>query len=270
MRTISAALFLALAVTPALAEEPDHLSLPPGFHASVVAEGLGLARHLAIRSNGDIYVSTLTERDAAPAGIIALRLDRDHKLVETEHFGTVANGTGIRIYKDALYAASPTTVYRYALSGRALAPTVEPQIVIDGMPATGFPSRGLAFDGKGGLYVTAGASSNICLDPAAPKNVPPVGLRPCPSLDVRSGVWRFDASKLNQKFSGDGECFIGGAGIQNQHLVKRAQRLQHPGKMLRTVASKDGDGDLHRVSGAKPFDSQPISQKFRVTSSSLA
>ncbi len=224
MRTISAALFLALAVTPALAEEPDHLSLPPGFHSSVVAEGLGLARHLAIRSNGDIYVSTLTERDAAPAGIIALRLDRDHKLVETEHFGTVANGTGIRIYKDALYAASPTTVYRYALSGRALAPTVEPQIVIDGMPATGFPSRGLAFDGKGGLYVTAGASSNICLDPAAPKNAPPVGLRPCPSLDVRSGVWRFDANKLNQKFAGDGEQIA--TGLRDMMAVDWSPQLK--------------------------------------------
>jgi hypothetical protein len=32
---------LAFVVTPALAAEPDGLTLPPGFHASVVAEGLG-------------------------------------------------------------------------------------------------------------------------------------------------------------------------------------------------------------------------------------
>ena len=84
----------------------------------------------------------------APTGIVALRLDRDHKVIATEHFSTVAGGTGLRIYKDALYAASPTTVYRFAFQGPALVPA-DPEIMIDGMPANGFPSRGLAFDGKG-------------------------------------------------------------------------------------------------------------------------
>lgn len=197
---------LLLVSAPAWASEPDNLVLPPGFHASVVAEALGPARHLAIREDGDIYVSTRSDRDAAAApGIIALRLGRDHKVVETEHFSTVSGGTGIRFYKGALYADSPTTVYRFAFRGHELVPSAQPQILIDGMPTKGFPSRGLAFDGKGGLYVTVGASSNICLDPNVPKDSPPVGLKPCPSLETRSGVWRFDAEKLNQKFPIDGE-----------------------------------------------------------------
>ena len=202
MKALSAALLLAFA-SPVFAAEPDNLILPPGFHASVTAEGLGAARHIAIRGNGDIYISTRTPRDGAPLGIIALRLDRDHKVIATEHFSTVAGGTGIRIYKDALYAASPTTVTRFAFQGPALVPG-EGEIMIDGMPANGFPSRGLAFDDKGGLYVTVGASSNICLDPAA-NDGKPVGMKPCPSLETRSGVWRFDAAKMNQKFPGDGE-----------------------------------------------------------------
>ena len=149
-------------------------------------------------------VSTARVRDGTALGIIALRLDRDHKVIATEHFSTVAGGTGLRIYKNALYAASPTTVTRFAFQGPALVPG-EGEVMIDGMPGTGFPSRGLAFDDKGGLYVTVGASSNICLDPAAPKDAKPVGLKPCPSLETRSGVWRFDAAKMNQKFPGDGE-----------------------------------------------------------------
>jgi len=204
MKRLALLLPLAFASLPAWAAEPDNLVLPAGFHASLVAEALGPARHLAIRDNGDIYVSTRSEREA-PLGIIALRLDRDHKVVETEHFSTVNGGTGIRFYKGALYADSPTTVYRFEFKGRELVPSASPEILIDGMPSTGFPSRGLAFDGKGGLYVTAGASSNICLDPAAPKGAPPVGLKPCPSLDDRSGVWRFNAEKLGQKFPTDGE-----------------------------------------------------------------
>src|SRR5665213_1607803 len=100
MKTLAALCLLTLTMSPAAAAEPDNLVLPHGFHAGVVAEGLGLARHLAIRPNGDIFVSTRTARDAAPVGIIALRLDRDHKVAQTEHFGTVADGTSIRVYKN--------------------------------------------------------------------------------------------------------------------------------------------------------------------------
>ena len=248
MKAFAAALTLA-SVTfagPALAAEPDNLVLLPGFHASVVAEGLGRARHIAVRDNGDLYVSTSTERNGAPIGIVALRLDRDHKVIATEHFSTVAGGTGLRIYKNALYAASPTTVYRFAFQGPALVPA-EPEIMIDGMPSAGFPSRGLAFDGKGGLYVTAGASSNICLDPAAPKSAPPVGLKPCPSLETRSGVWRFDASKMNQKFPSDGEQIA--TGLRDMMAVDWSPELkgfygimQGRNDRIDTVAE-----ELHRV-----------------------
>ena len=206
MKSLAILLPLFLASAPALAAEPDHLVLQPGFHASVVADGVGPARHIAVRDNGDIYISTHAERgsEAAP-GIIALRMGPDGKVVQTEHFSSVSGGTGIRFYKGALYADSPTTVYRFTFSGNELVPSAQPEVRIDGMPSKGFPSRGLAFDGKGGLYVTVGASSNICLDPNAPKGSPAVGLKPCPSLETRSGVWRFDAEKLNQKFPTDGE-----------------------------------------------------------------
>src|SRR5579871_5406188 len=101
MKAIAAAALMLTFARPAFAAEPDNLVLQPGFHASVIAEGLGAARHLAIRDNGDIYVSTRTVREDAPLGIVALRLDRDHKVIASEHFSTVAGGTGIRIYKNS-------------------------------------------------------------------------------------------------------------------------------------------------------------------------
>ena len=114
------ALTLIVTGAPALAAEPDGLMLPPGFHAGVVAEGLGAIRHMAIRDNGDIYVSTRHGRDQASAGIIALRLGPDHKAAQTEHFSTVDQGTGIRIYQGALYAASGTRIsHRFPLDGEA-------------------------------------------------------------------------------------------------------------------------------------------------------
>jgi glucose/arabinose dehydrogenase len=202
-----AAFALIIAAAPLLAQEPDGLILPAGFHASVVAEGLGPIRHMAIRDNGDIYVSTRHPRNQPSTGIIALRLGSDHKATQIEHFGSVDQGTGIRIYKGALYAASGTGIYRFPLDGNALVPAAAPQTVVDGLTATN--SHIFAFDGKGKLYVSFDGGGNICADPATPKGGKPVGLKPCPNLAVRGGVWQFDDSKSDQKFS-DGVHFATG------------------------------------------------------------
>ena len=210
---------LMLAAAPAFAgdvraAEPDGLILPPGFHASVVAEGLGPIRHMAVSDKGDIYVSTRHGKDQPSVGIIALRLGADHKPVQTEHFGTVDQGTGIRVYKGALYAASGTGVYRFALTD-ALVPTAQPELIVDGLTATNHP---IAFDGRGNLYVSidGGGGPNNCPDPANPKDAKPKGLMPCPLLETRGGIWRFDDSKPGQKFS-DGTRFA--TGIRNSSAM---------------------------------------------------
>jgi glucose/arabinose dehydrogenase len=205
---------LAVVAVPALAAEPDGLTLPPGFHASVVAEGLGAVRHMAIRGNGDIYLSTRHGRDAASTGIIALRLGPDHKPVQTEHFGSVDQGTGIRIYKGALYAASGTGIYRFVLDGDALVPAAAPQTIVDGLAVS---NHAIAFDGKGDIFVSLDGGGNICPDPKAPKDAKPVGLKPCPNLETKGGIWRFDAAKPGQKFA-DGEHFA--TGIRNMSALE--------------------------------------------------
>lgn len=185
--------------------EPDGLSLPPGFHATVVVDALGpTVRHLAVRNNGDIYVSTIDN------GIIALHLDTNHKADQVQHFGAVDGGTGIRFYHGDLYATSASRVYRFTFSdGNALAPAKDPEIIVDGMPAIdpGYrrANRPLAFDGKGDLFVALAAAANICATPNMRVGEPPVGLKPCPDLGARAGVWRFNADKVGQKFPTDGE-----------------------------------------------------------------
>src|SRR5690348_3983162 len=128
------ALFLTVGL--AFAAEPDGLVLPQGFHASVVSEGVGPIRHLAVRPNGDLYISTPIDRQNKGDGIVAVHMDANHKADRVEHFGTVAGGTGIRFYKGALYAASATGVYRFTFADdNALLPGKDPEIIIDGMPA---------------------------------------------------------------------------------------------------------------------------------------
>jgi len=203
-KTMLLACALSAATLPAIAAEPDGLILPKGFHAQVVAEGLGPIRHMALRGN-DIYVSTRKTPNQPAMGIIALRLAPDFKPLQTEHFGSVDGGTGIRIHNGALYASSGSGVYRFALDDM-LVPKAEPQQIVDGLAGGNHP---IAFDNKGNLFVGVDGGGNICTDPSAPKDAKPVGLKPCPNLETKGGIWRFDDSKPGQKFA-DGEHFATG------------------------------------------------------------
>ena len=67
--------------------------------------------------------------------------------------------------------------------------------------------KGLAFDGKGGVYVNIGAPSNACQQPDRQPKV--AGQDPCPLLETSGGIWRFDENKLGQK-QADGKRYATG------------------------------------------------------------
>ena len=202
-----AALTIPALAGPAPAQETDGIKLPAGFHATVVADKLGVLRHLAFRDNDNLYVSTQWNNTGTSGDVIAIHLDKNHVADKTVHFGAMMGGTGLRVYKGALYAASTARVYRYAFHGKDLVPVSEPVIVVDGMPPTRNTARGLDFDTKGNMYVSMGATqgANMCVNGNSK-----TGLKPCPLLDTRSGIWRFSATKLNQQFPQDGEKFATG------------------------------------------------------------
>src|SRR5690349_7021579 len=158
-RMLSTAFLALMAAAPALAAEPDGLVLPSGFHATVVADNLGPIRHMALRGN-DIYISTRHGPNAPSVGIVALRLGPDHKPVQTEHIANIDQGTGIKVYKNYLYAATGPGVVRIPLDDK-LVPSAAPETIVDGMAPTNHP---LAFDGRGNLYVSidGGGGTNNC------------------------------------------------------------------------------------------------------------
>lgn len=185
-----------LVISPALAEEPDGLVLPPGFHAQVVAEGLGPLRHMAVRANGDIYASTGGE-GAKPEGLVAIQLGPDGKAARVEHFSNVNGGTGIGLYHGMLYAAAGNAIYRFHFSGNSLLPEGEPEAVVtDLRPGT----HAIAFDDRGNLFVGVGGKSNACSTKPADGGKP-VGQKPCPDLAGGGGIWRFAADRTGQTFA---------------------------------------------------------------------
>jgi glucose/arabinose dehydrogenase len=131
----------------------------------------------------------------------------------TEHIAGIDQGTGIKVYKNYRYAATGPGVVRIPLDDK-LVPSAAPETIVDGMTATNHP---IAFDGRGNLYVSidGGGATNNCPDPNGPKDKP-VGLKPCPLMETRGGVWRFDDSKPGQKLA-DGEHFA--TGIRNQSAM---------------------------------------------------
>lgn len=67
--------------------------------------------------------------------------------------------------------------------------------------------KGIAFDGRGSLYVNVGAPSNACQTKDRQAKSP--GQDPCPILEKHGGIWKFDENKLGQT-QDDGTRFATG------------------------------------------------------------
>jgi glucose/arabinose dehydrogenase/mono/diheme cytochrome c family protein len=188
------------------------LTLPDGFCATVVADSIGHARHLAVSPDGTVYVNTWSGsyygNDQPHAGgfLVALRdTTGDGRADAIARFGDSVQsgghgGTGIAVYNGAVYAESNDKILRYALAAGQLAPTSGPEVVVDGLPLTGdHPMHPFAIDSSGALYVNLGSATNACQI----KNRIPLspGHRPCTELRTRGGIWRYDAKRTGQHFS---------------------------------------------------------------------
>jgi glucose/arabinose dehydrogenase len=195
--------------TAAPACDPDNggLKLPAGFCAAAVADGNPSARHLAVAANGDVYVGLQGGRGAG-GGVVALRdKDGDGKLETKETFGT-GSITGIALRNGYLYVAKFNSVERFKMTPGQLKPGGEAETVVSGLPGVAqHGDKGIAFDGKGSLYVNVGAPSNACQDPDRRPGAK--GQDPCPLLEKNGGIWKFNENKLGQKQE-DGTRFATG------------------------------------------------------------
>lgn len=188
------------------------IKLPDNFYAVVVHDSIGrMARHIAVRDNGDVYVQMRIAKEGY--GVTALRdTSNDGQADIIERFGTQL-GTGMAIYNNYLYSTSTTAVYRYPLPENSLSPdtTAREMIAGDFIKQRDHAAKSLAFDKEGNMYVNVGAPSNCCMKEA--RTPGSVGLDPCPQLERQGGVWRFDANKANQTQVKDG--FRYASGIRN-------------------------------------------------------
>jgi glucose/arabinose dehydrogenase len=187
---------------------PDTVTFVEGFRATVFADSLGPARHLAVRANGDVYVNIRKREDReegkAPAGgrIVALRdTNQDGKADRIQRFGAERGpgGTGIAFYKDQLYVEDGPAILRYRLRSNDLGPAGSPDTILTGLVTEiGHTAHAFTIDAEGNLFVNSGSATNSCQVQDRLAESP--GERPCKELETRAGIWRYSANRTGQRF----------------------------------------------------------------------
>jgi len=205
---------------PVCADDNGGITLPAGFCATVFADNVGHARHLVVAPNGVVYVNTWSGRyygnDTPPAGgfLVAFQDTRGEGRadVKVRFGGSVqtgsAGGTGITLYRGALFAEVDDRIVRYALPASGIVPTAAPTVIVSGLPLTGdHPMHPFAIDARGALYVNSGSATNACQVQNRMPSSP--GHQPCTELETRAGIWRYEAERTGQRFS-PAERFVTG------------------------------------------------------------
>ena len=222
------ALPLAAAVLAAVAcseeEEPEpevvelpcdtRIDVPEGFCAIVFHSGVGAARELAVADNGDVFVA-IRNRGGQSGGVVALRdTDDDHKAETREAWGT-EGGSGIALGDSVLYLATDNDVLRYTLPKGSLTPPGSPVTIVEDLPSDrNHPRKSIALHSDGSIFVGIGSPSNACQ--IRPRSREGPGQDPCPQLQTRAGIWRFDGDKEGQTLS-DGQRFS--TGVRNANAL---------------------------------------------------
>jgi glucose/arabinose dehydrogenase len=207
------------------------ITVPDGFNASIVADSLGSARHIAITKEGNIYVKLGGPKDGK--GTLMLTPSGAQAIVKAG-FGDYG-GTGVYVKDGYLYTSSTTSVFRYKLNeaGEVIDPNTPETIVSGLIDKDQHNSKSLVLDNAGNIYVNIGAPSNVCQEKDREKGSK--GMQPCPILDSAGGIWRFKADVAGQTFK-DGTRYATGlrnvVGLDWNQELNQLFVMQHGRDML--------------------------------------
>lgn len=176
--------------------DPDNggLTLPAGFCASIFATAPGV-RNLTVAPNGDVFAGG----GGRATGVRAFR-DRDHDghADTSVTFGAdYGAGSGVQLGAHAIYFSPNTEIVRFAWTPGALTPGDQGTVIVHDLPVGGDHSwKTMALDTRGDLFVDHGSGTNSCQKANRIAKSP--GIMPCEELNVRAGIWRYDADKNDQ------------------------------------------------------------------------
>src|SRR5438105_2643268 len=123
------------------------ITLPEKFGAVVVVDSIGRGRHMAINSNGDIYLH-LSKLALDGKGIIALRDTSGDGRADIIKGYSDITGTGIELHKDYLYYADETHVFRSKMTNGELIPSDIRDTIVTMISGVGHMAKTFTFDNK--------------------------------------------------------------------------------------------------------------------------
>jgi glucose/arabinose dehydrogenase len=195
------------------------LHVPDGFQIGVFADGLGGLRAMTFSPSGLLLVS-----DTGNGKVYAMP-DKNKDGIADDVI-TVLTGLrrphGLAFYKDKLYVAQETGVYRYiwaeeqAAGGQLAVARLENTVPIISLPEGGRHfTRSIVFDKDGLLYISVGSTCDVCeekdprhatvmwvnSDGSTPGSVE--GLRNAPFLTLNQKTNQVWGTEMGRDFLGD-------------------------------------------------------------------
>jgi glucose/arabinose dehydrogenase len=237
LRNRSAA--LAAAGSAACPNDDSGLQLPPGFCATIFADGIGHARHMAVTPAGVVYVNTWSGQyygnDNPHAGefLVALQATAGKdpgKADVQDRFGESAQsgghaGTGIGLYNGSLYAEINDRIVRYMLAagspGGSIVPQGAPVTIVSGLPLTGdHPMHPFIIDAQGSLYVDVASATNSCQ--LKNRTLQSPSAEPCTSLRLGAGSGAMTPINPTSNFQAPSASPPGSATAKDSRLTRPA------------------------------------------------
>jgi glucose/arabinose dehydrogenase len=170
--------------------------------------------------------------------------DGDGKAERIERpFARQVGGTGIAVFRGRVFLESGNRIISYPLDDVHHQPGGAEQVVVSELPTEGDHfSHSIAIAADGSLFVTSGSATNACQTENRKAGAP--GQTPCAEKALRAGIWRFDATKTNQRFSADGRFASGIRNAVEKSVGSSTSAPSTPPKSIRT----------NFVRGASPTD----------------
>ena len=215
------------------APDNDGLKLAPGLCAVLIADSLQEPRHLDVAPNGDIIVGLAGRRPAngnpIPGGVMIIRPLASGG-VERIKFGEF-RASSVKLIGNDLYTENTTAILRYKWNPGTKEIT-GPDTIVGGLPGDRSHGPKTFAIKDNDIFVNHGSPSNSCQE--ADRVPGSKGKDPCPELDTRAGIWRYDRNKIGQKIT-DGERYA--TGIRNSVAIAFDPRgqlyvVQHGRDML--------------------------------------
>lgn len=222
------------------------LKLPQGFCAVVYADTVRGIRHMVVAPNGDMIVSAQQGLGAGTGGVWILRDENGDGMADKQiHFASGFSSSEVALFDGYLYTETTTAILRFPFPNGTFASAAKPDTVAEDLPGGGSHRvKTFAIDKAGNLYVNFGTATNSCQE--ADRQKESAGKRPCAEVEIRGGIWKFDARKLHQKPSAENHF---ARGIRNAVGIAMSPL---DGKLWTTQHGRDGLGGEPEGSGQWP------------------